>query len=115
MTKDPICGMTVDEATALHAERDGVTRCFCSEHCRTAFLSAPAASNHEGMKELKPTGKALYTCPMHPEVQQDHAGNCPKCGMALEPTATTAIPVEGEGAGHPRGGGSALSIPRPAP
>ncbi|MFC4922736.1 heavy metal translocating P-type ATPase [Delftia deserti] len=27
----------------------------------------------------------IYTCPMHPEVQQDHPGNCPKCGMTLEP------------------------------
>lgn len=26
----------------------------------------------------------LYTCPMHPDVQQDHPGDCPKCGMALE-------------------------------
>jgi len=34
MTKDPICGMTVDEATALRAERDGETFYFCSEHCR---------------------------------------------------------------------------------
>lgn len=29
----------------------------------------------------------LYTCPMHPEIQQDHPGDCPKCGMALEPMA----------------------------
>jgi len=29
--------------------------------------------------------KTEYTCPMHPEVRQDHPGNCPKCGMALEP------------------------------
>jgi Cu+-exporting ATPase len=28
--------------------------------------------------------KSIYTCPMHPEVQQDHPGNCPKCGMTLE-------------------------------
>ncbi|MGH8128582.1 MAG: heavy metal-binding domain-containing protein, partial [Gammaproteobacteria bacterium] len=28
-----------------------------------------------------------YTCPMHPEVQQDEPGDCPKCGMALEPEA----------------------------
>jgi Cu+-exporting ATPase len=26
-----------------------------------------------------------YTCPMHPEIREDHPGNCPKCGMALEP------------------------------
>ncbi|MBA3936065.1 MAG: copper-translocating P-type ATPase [Planctomycetes bacterium] len=33
----------------------------------------------------------MYTCPMHPEVQQDHPGACPKCGMALElkPGATS--------------------------
>ncbi len=27
----------------------------------------------------------VYTCPMHPEIRQDHSGDCPKCGMALEP------------------------------
>lgn len=27
----------------------------------------------------------FYTCPMHPEIHQNHPGNCPKCGMALEP------------------------------
>ena len=42
MTKDPICGMTVDETTVLHAERDGTTFCFCSDHCRQKFLSMPA-------------------------------------------------------------------------
>ena len=26
-----------------------------------------------------------YTCPMHPEIEQDHPGQCPKCGMTLEP------------------------------
>ena len=26
-----------------------------------------------------------YTCPMHPEIEQDHPGECPKCGMVLEP------------------------------
>lgn len=42
ITKDPICGMTVDEATALHAERDGKTSYFCSDHCRQKFLSTDA-------------------------------------------------------------------------
>ncbi len=49
-TKDPICGMTVDEATALHAERDGKAFYFCSEHCRTEFLSAPAHAKPEGKR-----------------------------------------------------------------
>ncbi len=34
--------------------------------------------------------KSIYTCPMHPEVQQDHAGDCPKCGMTLELKTVTA-------------------------
>jgi Cu+-exporting ATPase len=29
----------------------------------------------------------IYTCPMHPEIEQDHPGACPKCGMTLDPTA----------------------------
>ena len=43
-------------------------------------------------------GQPLYTCPMHPEVQQDHPGDCPKCGMALEPMAVTAGTDEEENA-----------------
>ena len=52
--KDPICGMTVDEATALHAERDGKTFYFCSDHCRQKFLSTPAGA--------KPDGKSGCCC-----------------------------------------------------
>jgi Cu+-exporting ATPase len=44
VTKDPICGMTVDEATALHAERDEKMFYFCSEHCRQKFLSTPTGA-----------------------------------------------------------------------
>lgn len=44
MTKDPICGMTVDQASALHAERDGKTFYFCGEHCREKFLTEPPGS-----------------------------------------------------------------------
>jgi len=32
----------------------------------------------------------IYTCPMHPEIEQDHPGNCPRCGMALERKTITA-------------------------
>jgi len=90
MAMDPICGMTVDEATALRAERNGQTFYFCGDHCRQKFLSTPATAKHEE----KPQGKAIYTCPMHPEVQQDHPGNCPKCGMTLEPKTMSAVEEE---------------------
>ena len=53
-TKDPICGMTVDEATALHVERDGKTFYFCSDHSRKKFLSTPAGS--------KPADKSGSCC-----------------------------------------------------
>jgi Cu+-exporting ATPase len=85
MAIDPICGMTVDEASALRAERDGRTFYFCCDHCRQKFLSAPPA--HEQL--IQPIAK-VYTCPMHPEVEQDHPGACPKCGMALERKTVTA-------------------------
>ena len=91
MAKDPICGMTVDEATALSAERHGQPFYFCSEHCRKKFLSAPATKKQEEKKKAqKSQGKTIYTCPMHPEIEQDHPGDCPKCGMALEPKSLTA-------------------------
>ena len=51
---DPICGMTVDPTTAIHAERDGETFYFCGEHCREKFLSMPAGA--------KPDGKSGCCC-----------------------------------------------------
>ena len=48
MTKDPICGMSVDEATALHAEHNGQHHYFCSEHCRKKFLSQGAPAQTDG-------------------------------------------------------------------
>ncbi len=41
-----------------------------------------------GAQQPPPSG-TVYTCPMHPEVRQDHPGNCPKCGMTLEPLLPT--------------------------
>ncbi len=46
--KDPICGMTVDEGTAIHADRDGKTFYFCSETCRHKFLATPGAAAPDG-------------------------------------------------------------------
>ena len=52
-TKDPVCGMTVDEASALHAEREGKTFYFCSDHCRQKFLAAPKDQTREQMTNQK--------------------------------------------------------------
>ena len=86
MAKDPICGMTVDEATALHAERDGGDVLLLQR----ALLKKVSVNTHHREAREKPQGKTIYTCPMHPEVQQDHPGNCPKCGMVLEPKTAAA-------------------------
>ena len=51
ITKDPICGMNVDESSVFHAERDGKTFYFCSDQCKKNFLSTPA-----GAKEEKKSG-----------------------------------------------------------
>ena len=84
MAIDPVCGMTVDEQTAERAVRDGVTFFFCCKGCRRKFLgevppAAPAAD-----------AGAIYTCPMHPEIEQIGPGACPKCGMDLEPKTLPA-------------------------
>ena len=42
-------------------------------------------SNMADTASTSPAAGTFYTCPMHPEVRQDHPGNCPKCGMTLEP------------------------------
>ena len=47
-TPDPVCGMAVDPATSLQAEREGETFYFCSEQCRQKFLTTPADANSVG-------------------------------------------------------------------
>ena len=82
---DPVCVMTVDPAkTPHHAEHAGHSYHFCSAECRSKFVADP-----ERYLGASPPVDALagtiWTCPMHPEVRQDHPGACPICGMALEP------------------------------
>ena len=90
-TRDPVCGMSVDRASARHmVKHGGESYYFCSGRCQAKFEADPeryAAGLVEA--EAQPEG-TLYTCPMHPEVVQDHPGNCPKCGMALEPMTPSA-------------------------
>ncbi len=86
---DPVCGMTVDPATAKHkAEHYGQSYYFCSAGCRTKFVATPA--KYLDKIEEPVIAGAIYTCPMHPEIRQEGPGSCPICGMALEPLTVTA-------------------------
>ncbi len=83
--KDSVCGMTVDPATTRSHEHAGTTYYFCSAGCHDRFAANPAKFlNPEPADERPSSAGATYTCPMHPEVEQDAPGDCPKCGMALE-------------------------------
>ncbi len=89
---DPVCGMKVVIATAKHQlQHDGHPYYFCSGGCRTKFQANPTKYLDASTKVAEPViAGAIYTCPMHPEIQQVGPGACPICGMALEPMTVTA-------------------------
>jgi P-type Cu+ transporter len=87
---DPVCGMAVKDQSPHRHDHAGHTYLFCSAKCREKFAADPA--RYLGPQPVPDPAHAtpaapgtVYTCPMHPEVRQDHPGVCPKCGMALEP------------------------------
>ncbi|MEM8954677.1 MAG: copper-translocating P-type ATPase [Verrucomicrobiota bacterium] len=49
------------------------------------------SSREKVLKEIEPGTEVIWTCPMHPEVEQDEPGDCPICGMALEPKGGVAM------------------------
>ena len=105
--KDPVCGMTPRPDGPHHHVHAGVEYRFCSARCREKFIAEPGRFLSEEKQVAPPThdtheskttppGAApavstgvIYTCPMHPEVEQIGPGACPKCGMALEPKEAT--------------------------
>jgi Cu+-exporting ATPase len=94
--KDPVCGMTVTVKSEHHTEHGGHPFYFCSAKCLTKFTADPQkyTADAQGANPAKPAlepeqAGTIYTCPMHPEIRQDHPGDCPKCGMALEPEMPT--------------------------
>lgn len=88
---DPVCGMQAAPDPGKSVEHAGITYYFCSQHCVEKFRANPAQylTKQAGIEAVADKS-ALYTCPMHPEIQQIGPGNCPKCGMALEPMEATA-------------------------
>ncbi len=84
---DPVCGMEVNPATSKHSfDHGGTIFHFCSADCEATFEADPAAY----LKPKTATSGAAkagvtYTCPMHPQIRKEGAGNCPICGMTLEP------------------------------
>ena len=89
--RDPVCGMTVQRATARYMTRhDGVRFYFCSGRCQTRFEASP--EEFLGPRaEPQPVPEGVkYTCPMDPEIVRDAPGDCPICGMALEPMMPSA-------------------------
>jgi Cu+-exporting ATPase len=86
-SRDPVCGMMVDPATAkYHAEHEGVAYHFCGAGCQAKFVAEPGKYLTPREPAPKPAASGVvYTCPMHPQIRQIGPGNCPICGMALEP------------------------------
>ena len=84
---DPVCGMNVSADPERTIEYGSTAYHFCSTGCMTKFLAKPEA--YLAPKKTEPAPAAsegtIYTCPMHPEIRQPAPGNCPICGMALEP------------------------------
>ena len=85
--KDPVCGMTVTTSAANQLDYQGQRFYFCNPKCLHKFQLDPSRYLHPKSVTITPETVAgvKYTCPMHPEIIQASAGNCPKCGMALEP------------------------------
>ena len=104
---DPVCGMPVTKASPHKREYAGRPYYFCSTNCLGKFdqeppryASKPDAAHVTVVAKANPTvvaapaasnaSRTIYTCAMHPQIRQDHPGNCPICGMTLEPLLPTA-------------------------
>jgi Cu+-exporting ATPase len=86
IARDPVCGMSVDPATSRHRfDHHGETVYFCSAGCKAKFAANPKQYLDKATPKAPVPEGTIYTCPMHPQIRQAGPGNCPICGMALEP------------------------------
>src|ERR1700694_2176161 len=89
---DPVCGMRVAANASTSVEHEGRRYYFCSQRCIERFRANPAqyvAEKPPTLADKRPAG-VTYTCPMNPQIRQMVPGNCPICGMALEPVMPSA-------------------------
>lgn len=90
--KDPVCGMMVDPTkSTFSTSYDGGSFHFCSANCKQKFEATP--ESYVKKRDIPPVLSkqgTIYTCPMHPEIRKDAPGNCPICGMTLEPLVASA-------------------------
>ncbi|MDQ2990498.1 MAG: YHS domain-containing protein, partial [Pseudomonadota bacterium] len=84
---DPVCGMKVAPKPEKSVEHEGQRYYFCSQRCIEKFRANPMQYVLAQPRAPTPPQAAgvIYTCPMHPQIRQIGPGNCPTCGMALEP------------------------------
>ena len=98
--KDPVCAMGVTRKSEHHVDDEGQSYYFCSAKCRDKFAAdpkrykGPALAVAAVAESVAATPGTIYTCPMHPEIEQLGPGSCPKCGMDLEPKTLQADPGE---------------------
>ncbi|MBA4228835.1 MAG: haloacid dehalogenase, partial [Hyphomonas sp.] len=114
--RDPVCGMMPKADSPHRLVHEGAEVLFCSAGCKIKFEADPSAypvaeetravpeshaHGHSGHgagchhHAATPAPKTAapgsqWTCPMHPEILRDGPGDCPICGMALEPLTPSA-------------------------
>ena len=100
---DPVCGMTVTTDSKYHLHHKNQNTYFCSQGCADKFSTSPdkylnpaAQQENDCVENSCSLSSTSYTCPMHPEVEQQGPGSCPKCGMALEPKGLPVVETKVE-------------------
>lgn len=89
---DPVCGMKAAADSTKSVQHAGMTYYFCSQKCIEKFRANPEKYvDPQAVKVVNNSiqKNTLYTCPMHPQIEQNGPGTCPICGMALEPMDAT--------------------------
>jgi P-type Cu+ transporter len=89
-----ICYSTARSLGALRQPRDDTALVRYSYIAMSAEDEKHACCHHEPSTAAPHSPGAIYTCPMHPEIEQDKPGSCPICGMALEPKTISAASPE---------------------